>query len=184
MQTDFVIFDQSYIVNCSFINSQNTFLEELSNYHHIDYFQSVNRFLESGLSSQLSVCHQNELNHDKHLCELQKKLKLLVHKKTTETDISKTRHCLTNYCWKLNYHAHCAYQKQWVHQQRNWKILTDKKKQAWNRSSRYIDQHEQSGMHLQRSKSVEEGRRARHASFGDKKKQAWTRSSRYIDQHG
>lgn len=105
-------------------------MEEPSDHRHIDYFQSVDRFLEPGLPHELPARLQDELNYDKLLYELQENVDSLVREEAATAVIREARRCLANYRRKLHSRARRAYQKQWVRERRDWKILTDGKKQA------------------------------------------------------
>lgn len=116
-------------------------MEEASDHRHIDYFQSVDRFLEPGLPSELPARLQDELNHDERLCELQEKANSLVRDETARADVSEARRRLANYRRKLHSQALRAYQKRWVRERRDWKILTGGKKQAHDSNDADLVRH-------------------------------------------
>ena len=116
-------------------------MEELSDHRHIDYFQSVDRFLEPGLPSQLPARHQDALSGDTRLCELREDVETLERQQTTGTAVNEAKRRLANYRRTLQYQARRQYQKQWVRERRDWKILAGREDHAREPSHADLVQH-------------------------------------------
>ena len=70
-QADPRIFGQSYVANTSSADGMGAFLGEQVNHHHIDYFQSLERFREPGLPCELPAHVEESLKGDPQLQELE-----------------------------------------------------------------------------------------------------------------
>ncbi|KIW99701.1 uncharacterized protein Z518_11114 [Rhinocladiella mackenziei CBS 650.93] len=140
-QADLGVFGQSYVANCSSVDGQAAFLGEPSDHRHIEYFQSVERFLEPGLPNELPARRLDELSRDPRLCELQEQLASLEREGTTGPVVNEAKRWLSNYRRKLYKKALRGYQQWWVRDRRDWKILTNGQERPNDPSNTDLVQH-------------------------------------------
>jgi hypothetical protein len=105
------------------------FLGEPAEHRHVDYFQGLEQFRESGLPYELPAAKRDELEDDPRLRELQAEVRALTESGASpELNDAKTR--LSTYRRTLERDTLRQYQKQWIRDRRVWKILTRGKERA------------------------------------------------------
>ncbi|KIW11740.1 hypothetical protein PV08_09012 [Exophiala spinifera] len=139
-QADLRVFGQSYLANCSSVDGQAAFRNEESDERHIEYFQSIEKFHEDGLPTELPAHLEEELKHDGHLCSLEAEVQRLRGSDGDNQAFSTAQRQLTAYSRKLKRDALRLYQETWVQQRRDWKILTRGKETAQDNSKTELAQ--------------------------------------------
>ena len=100
---------------------------ESSAHSHIEYFQSIDRYLEPGLPQELPACMEDGLNSDLGLRELTGQFASLERAGAESTHIKELRRLISNYRRRLRKKSLRHYQQEWVSARRDWKILSDGK---------------------------------------------------------
>jgi Protein of unknown function (DUF3435) len=126
-QADPRVFGESYVANTSSVDGQAAFLGETSDHSHIDYFQSLERFRESGLPCEPPVHVKQRSKDDPQFRKLEKEVQRLIHSDPTALKEAKRR--LRNYRRALERRTLQQYQEDWVRERRDWKILSRGKEQ-------------------------------------------------------
>jgi hypothetical protein len=108
----------------SSVDGQGAFLRENCDYSHIDFFQSLERFREQGLPHDLPARLEADLNLDLQLCELKENLHKLKLGKGSATTLQEAERRAASYYKKLYRVRLREYQKRWVQDHRDWKILS------------------------------------------------------------
>jgi Protein of unknown function (DUF3435) len=91
IQADPRIFGQSYVANMPSVDSQAASLGEQVDYSYIDYFQSLERFREQGLSCELPAHVEERLKQDPQLQELEAEVQIGSYKDPLSLKESKCR---------------------------------------------------------------------------------------------
>lgn len=121
-QEDTRVFGQSYVANCSSVDGQAAFLGEPAEHRHIEYFQGLERFREAGLPCALPAELKSKLCHDEQLRALEDNV--------AASPSYEAKRRLNEYRRKLRDGALRRFQRDWVQNQRDWKILTKGKESA------------------------------------------------------
>ncbi len=70
---------------------------------------------------------------------------------------------------------------------KNWRAENasdeDEKKSAWSETFIHADQHDQSDVNIQQSRTMKKDRRAENASDEDEKENAWDAIFKHVDQY-
>ena len=97
---------------------------ENSAHRRIDLFQSLERFREQGFPHDLPARLEADLNLDPQLCELRENLHKLKLWKGSATTLPEAERHTASYYKKLYRVRLREYQKKWVQDRRDWKILS------------------------------------------------------------
>jgi hypothetical protein len=106
------------------VDGQGPFLGENSDHSHIDFFQSLEPFREQGLPYDLPARLEADSNLDPQLCELRENLHKLKLGKGSATTLQEPERRAVSYYKKLYRVRLREYQKKWVQDRRDWKILS------------------------------------------------------------
>lgn len=133
LQNDTRVFSQSYVVNCSAVDGQAAFRGEESDHRHVEYFQGLERFHETGLPTRLPAHLGKDLEQDPQLCDLQAEVQRL-RVEGRNRDFSAAQRRLTTYSRKLKKDALDLYRECWIQERRDWIVETRGREQADNES--------------------------------------------------
>jgi hypothetical protein len=96
-QADPRVFGQSYVANCSSVDGQAAFLGEALDHRHVDYFQSLEKFRESGLPCELPAHLEDRLRSDPHLCELESEIQAFKRQEVSGSSLKEAKDRLVSY---------------------------------------------------------------------------------------
>lgn len=108
------------MANCSSVDGQAAFRDEVSDHRHIEYFQSLEKFHEEGLPDRLPAHLEQEILRDSELCALDREAR----GRQQGIGRPQTRQGYANRLRTLKRAALRQYQQNWVRERRDWKILT------------------------------------------------------------
>jgi hypothetical protein len=123
-QQDTRVFGQSYVANTSSVAGLEAFLDEPTDHRHVEYFQSLEKFHERGLPSELPAHLKRTLERDSRLLELRAEVQALTDVGGAGDALNKAKSRVNSYYKTLRRETLRTYQEKWVRDSRDWKILT------------------------------------------------------------
>ena len=123
-QSDPRVYGQSYVTNTSSVDGRRRFADEEPQHDHVEYFQGFSQSREKGLPTKLPARQKAEIDGEKSLLDLQKRIQLLRSESASDSDVENAISEARNYKARITRKRLVLYQLEWVQQRRDWKIAT------------------------------------------------------------